>query len=192
MYSGARPQTGVTRCAIWSFARSVLGQSIVDDTFEAKYWESNPDDNYSRGIRLWNERVCFVKDPGVFYHGFTEMKDRDVADCMANVCDVSLAAWKFSAMRREYAKDDFIPTLAFGICPDDVFNVFQGLKITYADCREADVKDAEPLLQLMRLHICLWHHQPRRCRRSRCLACCRGCVVTETTPRGAAVCDTPP
>jgi hypothetical protein len=72
--------------ALRSLCSSLMVQAPIDPEFESKYWASNPNDSYSRGIRMWNERVCFVKDPGVFYHGFTEMKDRDVADCMANVC----------------------------------------------------------------------------------------------------------
>ena len=37
-----------------SLCQSLLVQAPLDDEFEVKYWEAKPNDDYSRGIRLWH------------------------------------------------------------------------------------------------------------------------------------------
>lgn len=57
--------------------------------------------------------------------------------------------WLYSKKRRQYGRDDFIPSLAEGACPDDVFNCVQGLAITHNDCKQVDVKDADGLMKFI-------------------------------------------
>eukprot|EP01045_Picozoa_sp_COSAG04_P003987 COSAG04_NODE_169_length_21636_cov_32.919023_8_plen_160_part_00 len=64
--------------------------------------------------------------------------------------DLSLQDWLFSIRRRQYDRDDFIPTLHPDACPKNVLNIFEGLAIQHKDCKEADVHDCKSLLKFMK------------------------------------------
>ena len=46
----------------------LMMQAPIDDNFESKYWKCNPDDNYSRGICMWNERCIHLLQKSVFLY----------------------------------------------------------------------------------------------------------------------------
>jgi 8-oxo-dGTP pyrophosphatase MutT (NUDIX family) len=54
--------------ALRSLCSSLMVQAPIDPEFETKYWTSNPDDNYSRGIRMWNERCIHLLQKSVFLY----------------------------------------------------------------------------------------------------------------------------
>jgi hypothetical protein len=47
---------------------NLMVQAPIDDDFETKYWASKPDDNYSRGIHMWNERCIHLLQKSVFLY----------------------------------------------------------------------------------------------------------------------------
>ena len=59
----------------------------------------------------------------------------------------------FSISRREYDRDDIIPTLNPEKIPKGVFNVFEGLAITYNDCKDSQ-HDVQPLLDVIKESLC--------------------------------------
>ena len=132
------------------FSRNVCGQAVVNNDFERLYWEGDPVDNYAKAIRRINKHACYVKDPGVFYFGRKEVSKTDLANAIMDSTDLSLQDWLFSIRRRQYDRDDFIPTLHPDACPKNVLNIFEGLAIQHKDCKEADVHDCESLLKSMK------------------------------------------
>eukprot|EP01043_Picozoa_sp_COSAG02_P094482 COSAG02_NODE_30914_length_542_cov_4.474041_1_plen_111_part_00 len=63
----------------------------------------------------------------------------DIRETIASQTHLSITDWLFSIAHREYKKDDFIPTLVPSAIPKGVFNVFEGLAISYEKCKDADV-----------------------------------------------------
>jgi len=139
---------------LMAFCKTVCQQAVVDHGFEKRYWAGDPDDTYARAIRLLNKQICYVRDPGVFLAGFLELSTRDVAEVIATRTNLTIQDWCYSIARREYDKDDFIPSLHPDACPSNVFNVFEGLAIQHKDCRDVDIADAKPLVDLIRDSLC--------------------------------------
>eukprot|EP01043_Picozoa_sp_COSAG02_P015917 COSAG02_NODE_689_length_18462_cov_36.417470_3_plen_328_part_00 len=137
-----------------SIARSVCDQAVTDESFERKYWASKPDDNYSRAIELLNQKLCYIQDPGCFMEGFIEKRQADVRETIASQTHLTITDWLFSIAHREYRKDDFIPTLVPSSIPEGVFNVFEGLAVTYEQCKDVDVTLCHPLLNMICDSLC--------------------------------------
>jgi hypothetical protein len=65
--------------------QNLMMQAPIDDEFEAKYWDSDPDDNYSRGIRMWisplyrHKYALRVIGPGMVPNSYEVVYDADDA-----------------------------------------------------------------------------------------------------------------
>jgi hypothetical protein len=94
--------------ALRSLCSSLMVQAPIDDDFEAKYWASNPDDNYSRGIRMWNERCIHLLQKSVFLYEESseveELKPDELQRNMRALTNVTFDQWCASSQRRAYDK----------------------------------------------------------------------------------------
>jgi hypothetical protein len=138
---------------------SICGQALVDSDYENEYWRNSPNDNYSNAIRTLNKQICYIRDPGVYMEGFIEKTQKEVADLIASKSHLTIHDWLFCTQRREYERDDFIPTLVPESIPKGVFNVFQGLQIQYKDCKHVDVGHATKLIDMIRDSLCYGNDQ---------------------------------
>jgi hypothetical protein len=136
----------------------LMMQAPIDDEFEAKYWASNSDDNYSRGIYMWNERCIHLLQKCVFLYEESgeveELKPDELQRNMRALTDVTFDQWCSSSQRRAYDRDVFVPSLVPELQNPKHYNRFKGLNIQYKDCREADVSTCKPLLAHVRKILC--------------------------------------
>eukprot|EP01047_Picozoa_sp_COSAG01_P014756 COSAG01_NODE_725_length_14049_cov_7.712760_4_plen_1101_part_00 len=144
--------------ALRSLCSSLMVQAPIDDDFEAKYWNSNPNDTYSQGICMWNERCIHLLQKSVFLYEESgeveELKPDELQRNMRALTDVTFDQWCASSQRRAYDKDVFVPTLVTAQQNPKHYNRFKGLDIQYKDCCEVDVSACEPLLAHIREILC--------------------------------------
>ena len=133
-------------------------QAPVDDEFETRYWESAPDDDYSRGILHWNSRCIHLLHKSVFLYelddGVEELKPEELQRNMSAITPVSFDQWCASTQHRVYDKDVFVPSLKPELQNPKHYNMFKGLGIQYHGCKDADMSACKPLLAHIETIVC--------------------------------------
>ena len=144
--------------ALESIARKVLGQAPVDDKFEDRYWSRTPNDNYSRGIDLWNQCAAHLLQKSVFLYEESneteELKPSELQQNMSSRTDITFEQWVHSRRHRVYDKDVFVPSLKPDLQDPRHYNRFKGLAIQYKDCKDTDKSVCKPLLHHIRAILC--------------------------------------
>ena len=141
-----------------SFAKTVCGQAIIYDNFEAEYWAGNPHDNYTRGIALWNASVAHLLQKSVFLYEESreveELKPDELQRNMSARTTITFEQWCASTHHRVYDKDVFVPSLKTDLQNPRHYNRFMGLDIQYTNCKNANIDDTKPLLAHIRNILC--------------------------------------